>query len=597
MERLEEECKETIKQNAPKRVSLPPSSSSGSLSCPSSMFVPPSFDLKRRKTSGPSGSVSAIEKAFNMAARDHLHGEIARMFYSGGLPFHLARNPHYASSYSYAANNPISGYLPPGYNLLRTTLLQKERANVDRLLQPLRETWKDKGVSIVNDGWSDSQRRPLINFMVVTDGRPMFIKAVDCSGETKDKHFIANLLTEVIMEVGHENVVQVITDNVTNCKAAGQLIEAQFSSIFWTPCVVHTLNLALKNICAAKNVEANQVTYDECSWITDVSGDASIIKNFIMNHSMRLAIFNEFNTLKLLAVVETRFASVIVMLKRLKLLKQGLQAMVISDKWTCYKEDDMKKSRFVKEKVLDDVWWDSIDYILAFTSPIYNMLRECDTNTPYLHLVYDLWDTMIEKVRAAIYRKEGKRKEEESKFFDVVHEILVARWNKSNTPLYCLAHSLNPRYYSEQWLSEDSSRVPPHKDAEIYTERMKCFKRYFTNSSDHTRANVEFAQFSMKSGLFNDVDSINERFTIKPHEWWAIHGTCAPMLQSTALKILMQPSSSSCAERNWSTYSFVHSLKRNKMTPQRAEDLVFVHSNLQFLSRQTPQYKQGETKM
>ncbi|GAV83902.1 hypothetical protein CFOL_v3_27347, partial [Cephalotus follicularis] len=57
------------------------------------------------------------------------------------------------------------------------------------------------------------------------------------------------------------------------------------------------------------------------------------------------------------------------------------------------------------------------------------------------------------------------------------------------------------------------------------------------------------------------------------------------------------PSSSSCAERNWSTYSFVHSIKRNKMTPQRAEDLVFVHTNLRLLSRRSPTYKEGGSKM
>ncbi|XP_077251764.1 uncharacterized protein LOC143890988 [Tasmannia lanceolata] len=101
----------------------------------------------------------------------------------------------------------------------------------------------------------------------------------------------------------------------------------------------------------------------------------------------------------------------------------------------------------------------------------------------------------------------------------------------------------------------------------------------------------------MKFGLFNDVDSINDRATLEPHDWWAVHGTCAPMLQSVALKLLMQPSSSSCAERNWSTYSFVHSLRRNKITPQRAQDLVFVHSNLRLLSRRSPQYAQGETRM
>lgn len=75
-----------------------------------------------------------------------------------------------------------------------------------------------------------------------------------------------------------------------------------------------------------------------------------------MNHGMRLAIFNEFVSLKLLSVAETHFASVIVMLKRFKIIKGGLQAMVISDKWSCYREDDVGKARFVKEKVLDDFW-------------------------------------------------------------------------------------------------------------------------------------------------------------------------------------------------------------------------------------------------
>ena len=33
------------------------------------------------------------------------------------------------------------------------------------------------------------------------------------------------------------------------------------------------------------------------------------------------------------------------------------------------------------------------------------------------------------------------------------------------------------------------------------------------------------------------------------------------------------------------------------MTPKCAEDLVFIHSNLRLLSRRTPQYMKGETKM
>ena len=71
--------------------------------------------------------------------------------------------------------------------------------------------------------------------------------------EYKDKHYIARLLLDAIYEVRSHKVVQVITDN------AAIIVEAEYPHIFWTPCVVHTLNLALKNICAAKNTEKNEI--------------------------------------------------------------------------------------------------------------------------------------------------------------------------------------------------------------------------------------------------------------------------------------------------------------------------------------------------
>ncbi|XP_038701682.1 uncharacterized protein LOC119998424 [Tripterygium wilfordii] len=113
--------------------------------------------------------------------------------------------------------------------------------------------------------------------MAVTESSPMFLRAVNCEGEIKDRFFIANLLKEAIMEVGSRSVVQVVTDNAPICKSAGLIIESQFPHIFWTPCVVHTLNLALKNICAPKNTEANQVAYHECRWISELAEDAVLV--------------------------------------------------------------------------------------------------------------------------------------------------------------------------------------------------------------------------------------------------------------------------------------------------------------------------------
>lgn len=66
------------------------------------------------------------------------------------------------------------------------------------------------------------------------------------------------------------------------------------------------------------------------------------------------------------------FASTIDVLKRFKLIKCRLKPAVISDKWSSYKEV-IGKATFMREKVLDEVCWDKIDYILSFTEPIRDM--------------------------------------------------------------------------------------------------------------------------------------------------------------------------------------------------------------------------------
>ncbi|XP_057250650.1 uncharacterized protein LOC130591372 [Beta vulgaris subsp. vulgaris] len=426
MTNLDEEAERRKKANAPNYVPLPipgvPPYSETSDGQPSDV------QTKKRKE-------NSITKLYDVKARNHLDAEIARMFYTGGLPFNL---------------------------ILWKKLLKK--------LVPM-------------------------------------------------------------------NVVQVITDNASNCKGAGELIEIKYPWIYWTPCVVHTLNLALKNICAARNIESNIETYDECHWITQVHDDAVQVKNFIMNLSMRLAMFNRFSSLKLIAVADTRFASVVVMLKRFKLLRRSLEAMVISEEWGGYKEDDQGKASFVKEKVMSDSWWDKVDYILAFTGPIYEMIRACDTDKPSLHLVYEMWDSMLEKVKIVIYTHEGLTDDDD----DITPSFL--------------------KFYSEAWLEENPNRVPPHRDTEISEGRVSCFRRLFPDNADFARAMDEYTIFSYKS------------------------------------EYLGQPTSSSCCERNWSIYSFIHSLRRNRLNPKRAENLVKIHTNLRLLSRNTNEYTAGKTKL
>ncbi|GKC65137.1 hypothetical protein Tco_1097735, partial [Tanacetum coccineum] len=94
---------------------------------------------KKRKS-----DLSPLARAFDTNTRAQLDQEIARMFYTGGLSFNLARNPYYWRSSTFVANQNLGSYVPPSYNKLRTTLVQLEKENVERLLQPIKDTWKKR---------------------------------------------------------------------------------------------------------------------------------------------------------------------------------------------------------------------------------------------------------------------------------------------------------------------------------------------------------------------------------------------------------------------------------------------------------------------
>jgi hypothetical protein len=54
------------------------------------------------------------------------------------------------------------------------------------------------------------------------------------------------------------------------------------------------------------------------------------------------------------------------MLKRFIAIKDALSVMVVSEKWSVYREDNPRQAQFVKEKIVNDLWWDKVRYFLSF---------------------------------------------------------------------------------------------------------------------------------------------------------------------------------------------------------------------------------------
>eukprot|EP00253_Pinus_taeda_P027332 PITA_27332 len=278
----------------------------------------------------------------------------------------------------------------------------------------------------------------------------MFLKAVDCSGIEKDASFISTLLIDAIESVGPHNVVLVITDNTQVCKVVGLIVEGRYDHIFWTSCAVHSLNLMLAKI-------------GENEWMDEIYVASKEIQMFIANNSMSRAIYRGFAKLELLKVVETRFASHTLVIKRLVEVRQALQAMVIDPLWESWRTSTSDRGQKIKSIFFDGAWWDKVQYLLRFTELILTLIRAFDTDTPCLGEVYKNIDSMLERIREIIKASENDPYET---FYYLVKDIVIETWNKMITQLLILAYALHPKYYHSKILSLPG-RTIPNKDFEV----------------------------------------------------------------------------------------------------------------------------------
>lgn len=98
---------------------------------------------------------------------------------------------------------------------------------------------------------------------------------------------------------------------------------------------------------------------------------------------------------------------------------------------------------------------EKIEY-LDLMKTIAFMMRKCDTNKTMLHIVYEKRDSMIEEVQRQIFEHENQLAV--IKFYNKVHGVLVKRWDNSSTFPHGLSHSLDLKYYSEEWLAKELDR-------------------------------------------------------------------------------------------------------------------------------------------
>ncbi|KAK9698531.1 hypothetical protein RND81_08G111000 [Saponaria officinalis] len=427
-------------------------------------------------------------------------------------------------------------YKSPSFDRARTTLVDEVYHEVDNELAAVKSTWGTVGTSIVSDG-------------------SIFMYADDFSGKEKTGKDIANYLLEAIDEIGPSNVLQVVTDNASNCKAVGREIEKVHKHIFWAPYVVHTVNLMFNEFDSS------------FEWISETYKKGKEIVKYFKNHQNAQHMFRTHSDLELLKVAKTRFGSHFLLLERLSRCRGALAITVVQmglKDWI--KMGDEALGRRVAANINDR-----------------HKMGE----------VYEKMDCMIGEIKDLM--SDNKHLLDWKK----MEEILVSRWEKMNIPLHCLGFALNPQYYDANYLKTVAPgghpRRAPNADR-VVNGVLKAFDKIGEDKNEKTVLCQQLSAFQAKKGIFGSREAMVDAVIMNPISWWSTYGSETPELAEIAVRVLAQPISSSSAERVCSTYSYIHNTKRNRLNGARVDKLVFIHSNIRLISRLTASYKEGLSK-
>ncbi|XP_019453408.1 PREDICTED: uncharacterized protein LOC109354992 [Lupinus angustifolius] len=188
---------------------------------------------------------ATINNMFKKGIKEEANQAIARCFYNNVISFNVARSDEYFEMFELVAKHG-PGFKHPSYHEIRVKYLKEEVKLTNARLEEHKVEWKKVGCTLMTDGWTDKRRRTILNFLVHSPKGTVFLKSIDASHIAKTADRIFKMIDEIVEEIGEDNVVQVVTDNASNYKVAGEMLMEKRKKLYWTPCAAHGIDLMLE---------------------------------------------------------------------------------------------------------------------------------------------------------------------------------------------------------------------------------------------------------------------------------------------------------------------------------------------------------------
>lgn len=462
-------------------------------------------------------------------------------------------------------------YIPPSRYRIASAYLDSQYAEMQNdITSQLKDS---KTLHLQCDGWSNIRNESIIN-IVISKPEPLFVEFISTKEKRHNAPYLADLIIKTIEKYGPEKFLVVIGDNAANMQSALNIVKEKFPKIIPLGCLAHLLHLLCGDILGCATVKSFMATA------------VDLVKTVKNSHLLK-AIFDRLQSEKkfkdrisLKLPGNTRWGSHLFCLQSLHVNKSVLQKLAVSE------EADISPD--LKRRILDDaVFWVRVEKMIKIMNPIIELITIFEGNNEMIHKVYvklkDLEETLTKEILLSPLQKAEENK---------VMKNLTKRMKRGISSIHLAGDLLNPSsqgchlqpeelldaigFICETGESMGLKTIDIQKDMADYRDKEGLWKRSF-----------------IWEGVTGKVEKDKQ---VAPLLWWRqLRGTC--VLADVAIRILGAPITSAATERTFSTFSWIHSKRRNRLTTARASKITYISHNWHLLNQQkTPKPKPKKTK-
>ncbi|XP_015873519.3 uncharacterized protein LOC107410585 [Ziziphus jujuba] len=511
---------------------------------------------KKKRTSGtgkPGKRIRTSRPSVTCFSKEEVDDIVARFFYADGLNVNVVNSPYFREmAKAIAAYGP--GYEPLSVDELSNSYLSKEKSRIEKSVALVRESWPQTGCTLLCVGHLETMLGCFhIDIFISSPRGLVFLKAVDIDDIDGALNLLMGVLCDAIMEIGPENVLQIISHLDDSIKLSDSLVSSKFPHIFWSPCTSDAIRMLMEEIA-------------QLDWTKSVVLCAKEIEECILMYQHFSPCMFPQNLKDSSDILALKFAPSFCIVQRISDVKQLLQEVVVSEEWKQWKlsiPDDMAS---VEAVILGDDFWSSAHLVSQIFEPFVRLLGTFNVDK---FVMGDICNWRVQALETV------KSKGIDGNVLTQLEELIENRWDVLFSPLHAAGYILNPRYLGRG----------QNKDKIVMRGWKATLERYESEITARRYLREQLSSFWRLDGSLGDEDAVDCRDKMDPVAWWENFGFEIPHLQTLAIKVLSQVSSVAMCQEIWQDSGFSCRETTNRLGVERVEDLVFVRNNLRLHSQ------------